>query len=98
MTDNTVESEFIQVAVADNGQFTVGFSDGPDLLFGHPTPATSFTTVRVTVGGETTDFTNLLDDFGSRITPVQLNDGGNIITGVWQVDPGLQSERFSWPQ
>lgn len=89
-TDNTVENRHIQIAVNEDGQFTVGFDTGPALLFGHPTPATSYTTVRVIAGGTTRDFTNRLQPLGSTIDPVVLNDGGNIVTGVWQVEPGLQ--------
>lgn len=89
-TDNLIENFFIQAGVSANGQFSIGLDRGPQALFGHPTPATSFTTVRVIDGGEVLDYTNRLDTFGSTITPVTLNDAGNTAQGVWEVAPGVQ--------
>ncbi|MBN1477149.1 VCBS repeat-containing protein [Candidatus Sumerlaeota bacterium] len=88
--DNTVENLEIQIGSGANGQFTIGFESGPDLLFGHPTPATSFSTVRVIDSGVTEDHTNRFDFFGTQQQALILNDGANLITGVWETPEGIQ--------
>jgi matrixin/VCBS repeat protein/quinohemoprotein amine dehydrogenase alpha subunit-like protein len=88
--DNTVENSCIQIATGANGQYTIGFDSGPALLFGHPTPATSYTTVRVVDGGVTEDHTNRFDFLGTTQQNPILNDGANLITGVWETSEGIQ--------
>lgn len=61
------------------GQFTCGVPGGPILLFGHPYPWSSFTSVRV----DGTDYTNKSGPFGAVLqAPLTVGDTNE---GVWQV-------------
>lgn len=73
-------SPYIEAEVDEiSGQFTFGVPGGPILLFGHPYPWSSFTTVRV----DGADYTNKEQAFGTLLeAPLTV---GNTIEGVWQV-------------
>ncbi len=73
-------SDYIELAVNSYGQFTMGIpNEGPILLYGHPTPSTSFSTIRV----DGVDYTNDWENFGTEIQPP--TDSGNTNEGIWQI-------------
>lgn len=80
-------SAFIEVAIDDvTGQFTMGEPNGgPILLYGHPNPWSTFTTIRV----DGTDYVNRNSPGGESVTwgaQVQPpTTTGNTSEGIWQV-------------
>jgi len=84
--DNMFSSNYIEVAENEYGQFTAGVRNGPALLFGHPTPSTSFSSVRIVKQGVKEDFTNLVQPFGVVSKPIEINDIANTSTGTWVLD------------
>jgi hypothetical protein len=84
--DNMFSSNYIEVAENEFGQFTAGVRDGPALLFGHPNPATSFSSVRIVKQGIQKDFTNAFQPFGVQSKPIEINDIANTSTGTWVLD------------
>jgi len=73
-------SDYVELAVNSYGQFTMGVpDDGPILLYGHPDPGTSFSTIRV----DGVDYTNYWENFGTEIQPP--TDSGNTNEGIWQL-------------
>lgn len=72
-------SAYIEAAVTEGGQFTFGVPGGPIILFGHPGPWSSYTTVRV----DGADFDNNGAKFGNTIQPPTTT--GNTNTGSWRV-------------
>lgn|GEM_PF-2823939 len=69
----------IEIAVAANGQFTMGTPDGPILLYGHPNPWSSAVTIRI--DGE--DYWNFdRAQMGTLISPPITQGLTN--TAVWQ--------------
>ncbi|CAK0756112.1 exported hypothetical protein [Gammaproteobacteria bacterium] len=74
-----VTSSYLGAAVASNGPFTCGIPSGPILLYGHPYPWSSVTTVKV-------DGTDYVDrpSFGAMLTaPRDINATTN--EGVWSL-------------
>jgi len=73
-------SPYIEAEVdSDTGQFTFGVPGGPILLYGHPLPWSSFTSVRV----DGADYTNKGNSFGTLIqAPLTVGDTNE---GIWQV-------------
>lgn len=73
-------SEYIECSIDDEtGEFTMGIPGGPILLFGHPNPWSSFTTVRV----DGSDYSNRNSAFGTVVDPpVTVGDTNE---GTWQV-------------
>ncbi|HPB30493.1 MAG TPA: VCBS repeat-containing protein, partial [Candidatus Sumerlaeota bacterium] len=88
--DGIIASRFIEVGYNDFGQYTAGVRVGPRLIFGHPFPGTSYSTVRITRDGVTRDFANLGQAFGPILKPMQVNDITNATTGTWLVDNVLE--------
>jgi len=84
--DNLFSSNYIEVAENEFGQFTAGVRDGPAILFGHPVPMTSFSSVRIVKQGIQKDFTNLVQPFGIASKPIEINDIANTSTGTWVLD------------
>jgi PKD repeat protein len=78
-----LSSSYLEVAIDDvYGQFTMGVPDGPILLYGHPDPWSSFTTVRV--DGQDYDNRQLTgDSFGDELQPPLTVGDSN--EGVWQI-------------
>ncbi len=73
-------SDYIEMAIVDNGQFTIGVPNGgPILLFGHPDPWSSFTSVRV----DGIDYHNNEVSFGTQIQAPTTS--GNTNEGIWQI-------------
>ena len=73
-------STYIELAIDDDtGQFTMGVPNGPILLYGHPSPWSSFSTVRV----DGTDYTNNGNPFGAVVSPPTTVGATN--EGIWQV-------------
>ena len=68
-------SEFIEVAIASDGQFTMGVPDGPKLIYGHPNPGTSYATIKV----DGNDYTQM--EGWSTSTPPTNSDKSN--EGIW---------------
>ena len=68
----------ISIAIANNGQFTMGIPDGPILLYGHPDPWSSATTIQI----DGVDYWNYSSElWGTMITP-PITTGLQNIT-VW---------------
>lgn len=94
-----LSSAFIEVAVGDNGNFTVGtlegdpgnpLDDNKNILFGHPIPGTGATTLRV----DGTDYWNYGSgqQIGQITSPPSTVDGVN--TTIWQVDDISLTQRL----
>ena len=83
--DNLIMSNYIEVATNLFGQFTAGVRLGPALLFGHPNPGTSFTSLRVVRNGVVVDNANAMMPFGSMTGPILTNDIADVTTGSWLV-------------
>jgi hypothetical protein len=88
--DNMVMSRWLEVAVNTFGQFTAGVRSGPNILFGHPFPGTSFSSIRMVREGISVDYTNAGVPFGTQITQMQINDVANVTTGTWLVANTIQ--------
>ncbi len=88
--DNLFSSNFIEVAIDTWGMFTAAVLDGPILLFGFPTPATSFSSVRIIQDGITTDYSNRLQPIGVVVSQLQINDSTNTAQGTWLIGNVLQ--------
>lgn len=75
-------SAYIELAINDStGQFTMGVpGGGPILLYGHPSPGTSFSTVRIDGG----DYTNDFSPFQGSVIQAPTT-AGNTNEGIWQV-------------
>ncbi|HOE62724.1 MAG TPA: FG-GAP-like repeat-containing protein [Candidatus Sumerlaeota bacterium] len=101
--DNIIANNFIEVAINRYGQFTAGIRLGPALMFGHPNPGTSFTSVRVKKGDVVNDFTNKGHPFGIVKKPIVLNDIANYTSGTWvlgnsiELSQGIQIVNFGAP-
>ena len=73
-------STYIELSVDDlSGQFTMGIPGGPVLLFGHPYPWSSYTSIRA----DGTVYTNDGGPFGSAIQPP--TNSGNTNEGIWNI-------------
>ncbi len=69
---------YLEIASASNGQFTMGIPNGAKLLFGHPNPGTSATTIQI----DGTNYWNFAGPtWGTTITKPHVEDLSNI--GVW---------------
>lgn len=81
-----LSNDYIEVAIDDtSGQFTMGLpNDGPVLLFGHPNPWSSFTTVQL----NGINFTNHGSPIGT-LTTAPHNSGDSNIT-VFNIDNILE--------
>ena len=88
--DGMIDNNYIEVAVNEFGQFTAGVREGAALLFGHPTPITSFNTIRLEKEGEVQDYNNLNQSMGVQTSPMEVNDIANVTTGTWLIDNVLQ--------
>jgi VCBS repeat protein/quinohemoprotein amine dehydrogenase alpha subunit-like protein len=88
--DGLIASRYIEVAMTENGQFTAGVRQGPALLFGHPNPGTSYTTLRVKKEGLTSDYANWGVPFGALASAIEINDIANSTTGTWIIDDTIQ--------
>lgn len=88
--DNMIMSRFLEVAINEFGQFTSGVRSGPDILFGHPFPWSSFSSLRMVRQGITVDYSNALGPFGTQLAPLQINDIANVTTGTWLVANTIQ--------
>jgi len=74
-------TEEIEIAVAGNGQFTMGIPDGPILLYGHPDPWSSATTIRV----DGVDYWNYnRTTWGTVVTPPTTQGFSN--TTTWDIN------------
>jgi len=74
-------TEEIEIAVAENGQFTMGIPDGPILLYGHPDPWSSATTIRI----DGVDYWNYNGStWGTMITPPTTV--GLLNTTTWDIN------------
>jgi hypothetical protein len=73
-------SSYIECAIdGSTGQFTMGVPGGPILLYGHPSPWSSFTTIRV----DGTNYDNKEETFGTEIqAPLTQGDTSE---GIWQL-------------
>jgi len=88
VTINLIEiatSNNIEIAVAENGQFTMGIPSGPILLFGHPRPWSSATTIRID-GQEHWNF--LYQPWGATVSSPTTTGLSN--TGIWNFPGNLQ--------
>ncbi len=75
-------SPYIEVALDDtSGQFTMGVPGGPMILYGHPYPWSSFSSIQV----DGTVYTNE-DSFGTLVQPPTNN--GQTNEGVWYLGTG----------
>lgn len=72
-------SAYIESAITDNGQFTFGIPGGAILLYGHPSPWSSFSTIQV----DGANYDNDGQDFGAVIQPSTTS--GLVNTGIWRV-------------
>ncbi len=78
-------SNHVEIAVAPNGQFTMGIPVGPVLLFGHPYPWSSASTVQI----DGQDFWNYrYQPWGTTISAPETNGLSN--TGVWSFPGSVQ--------
>jgi len=78
-------AEDIEIAVAANGQFTMGIPNGPILLYGHPEPGTSATTVRI----DGVDYWNYNQTtWGDVIVPPSTEGFSN--TTIWNINGVVQ--------
>ncbi len=89
--DNLVCSRYIEVAINDYGQFTGGVRQGPAILFGHPLPWSSFSSIRIVKNGTTTDYTNREQAFGIQTSPMEIDDIANTTTGTWLIDNAIEA-------
>lgn len=72
-------SSYIEAAVTPEGQFTFGVPGGAILLYGHPNPWSTYTTIRV----DGLDYDNNQSPFG---TVVQVpTTSGKTNEGIWKV-------------
>lgn len=78
-----LENDFISLAVSPSGRFTLGTTGGnPDLetddnkkmLYGHPEPGTSYTTVKI---DGTNYYYGLHSDFGGEVVVNPYNESGS---------------------
>ncbi|MBN1348054.1 Ig-like domain-containing protein [candidate division KSB1 bacterium] len=82
-TEEIIQSGSLEIAVSGNGQFTMGTTDyGPILLYGHPSPWSSATTVRI--DGE--DYWNYRYRTWGTVVSDPTNDGLSNST-TWNVGP-----------
>lgn len=78
-------SNHVEIAVSSNGQFTMGMPGGPVLLFGHPSPWSSATTIQI----DGQDFWNYrYQPWGTTVSPPTTNGLTN--TGVWSFPNNVQ--------
>jgi pimeloyl-ACP methyl ester carboxylesterase len=78
-------NEYIEMSVRENGEFTMGITGGPILLYGHPSPWTSATTVRI----DGTDYWNYGgNQWGTVITPPYVEGDSNITK--WLVSGNIE--------
>lgn len=82
---NVIVNDFLSIAIGSEGRFSMGTSGGnpnidtdnnKDLLYGHPSPGTSFTTVRV--NGKDYEFyaeDSIIDEENQEIISTQVIDG-----------------------
>jgi hypothetical protein len=80
-----IRSNAIEVAIAANGQFTIGIPNGPILLYGHPNPWSSATTIRV----DGVDYWNY---DGAKLAPIidgPRNESNLSNITVWNIN-GIQ--------
>jgi hypothetical protein len=92
--DNLFSSNFIEVGIDNTGKFTASVLDGPILLFGFPTPGTSFSSVRINQDGVTTDYSNRDGPIGVVVSQLQINDGTNTAQGTWLIGNVLQFTEY----
>jgi pimeloyl-ACP methyl ester carboxylesterase len=81
----TLNASVVEVAVARDGRFTLGDDKGNNLLYGHPSPSTSFTTVRI----DNRDFPNRNSNSWvvSVAPPTMQND---VYTGRWLINGNIE--------
>lgn len=86
-----IRSNDIEVAIATNGQFTIGIPNGPILLFGHPHPWSSATTIRV----DGVDYWNYDESDLAPIIdgPRNENDLSNVT--VWNINGVKVTQRLT---
>lgn len=88
--DGLITSRYLEVAYVDNGQFTVGVRQGPALLFGHPNPGTSYSSLKIVKEGQETIATNNFQEFGIPVRTLEVNDVVNYTTGTWLINNAVQ--------
>jgi hypothetical protein len=86
-----IRSNAIEVAIAANGQFTIGIPNGPILLYGHPNPWSSATTIRV----DGVDYWNY---DGAKLAPIidgprNENDLSNLT--IWDINGIKVTQRLA---
>ncbi|CAK0776712.1 exported hypothetical protein [Gammaproteobacteria bacterium] len=74
-------TDYLEVAVAQSGNYTCGIPSGPILLYGHPGPWSSGTTIRVDGSDHWNYNTN---SFGTEVTAPH-NTSGTTNQGEWRV-------------
>jgi len=80
-----IRSNAIEVAIAANGQFTIGIPNGPILLYGHPNPWSSATTIRV----DGVDYWNYDEAKLAPIIDGPRNESNLFNITVWNIN-GIQ--------
>ena len=76
-------SPYIEVAIDDtSGQFTMGVPGGPVILYGHPSPWSSFSSIQV----DGTVYTNDGSAFGTPVQPP--TNTGDTNEAVWMLGSG----------
>ena len=88
--DNLFENNYIQAAFNIYGQWTLGVNAGSSLTEGHPNPASSFSSLRVTKDSTITDYVNRNLDFGTVSSALAINDEANTAFASWTVDDTIE--------
>jgi hypothetical protein len=86
-------SPYIEVAIDDtSGQFTMGVPGGPVILYGHPSPWSSFSSIQV----DGTVYTNDGSAFGTPVQPP--TNTGDTNEAVWMLGSGplRVRQRSAW--
>jgi photosystem II stability/assembly factor-like uncharacterized protein len=81
-----VDSTAIEVVVASNGQFTMGIPNGPKLLYGHPRPWSSATTVRI----DDRYYWNFNERSWGTIVSAPTWINATVNTGTWAIADGIR--------
>jgi len=75
-------ADAIEISVASNGNFTMGKTNGPILLYGHPNPWSSGTTIKLD-GTDIWNFSRSYPTWGDALQPPAWN--GRVNTSIWRV-------------
>ena len=81
---NLFGNQYIQAYVSNNGKFTIGTAEGKKLLYGHPSPWSSFSTIRINGRDyifEADDYP-LINESGTEAVSIMTLSGTTIIQRI----------------